>query len=84
MRFRFTKHARGKFKKIAIAGIEVTEKQVKRTVRSPIKLENRADGTYIAMRLLDENHVLRVIYRIADSTRVIITFYPGRRKAYGI
>lgn len=84
MRFRFTKHARGKFKKIAKTGIDVTEKQVKRTVRLPIKLEDRADGTYIAMRLLDESHVLRVVYRIEDSVRVVITFYPGRRKQYGI
>ncbi len=84
MRFHFTKHAKQKFLRVRKAGFKITQKQVKQTVSSPLKVENRFDGTYIATTIIDKMHVLRVVYRTENDIIVIITFYPGRRKAYEI
>ena len=84
MHFRYTKHARGKFQKVKEAGYSINRKQVEQTILLPKKSEGKPDGTIIAMDLLDEKHVLRVVYRYENDIIIIITFYPGRRKAYEI
>lgn len=84
MRFRYTRHARGKFKKIKKAGYSVKRKQVEQTIINPARVEQKSDELFIAMTLLDEKHVLRVVYRFENDIIVIITFYPGRRKSYEI
>ncbi len=84
MRFHFTKHAQEKILRVRQAGFLVTQLVVKQAVSKPMKVEDRLDGTHIAMTVLNSNHVLRVVYRIDGDIMVIITLYPGRRKAYGI
>lgn len=84
MPFHFTKHARHKFILVRKAGFSISQKQVKQTVSSPLRVEDRQDGTYIAMTLIDKKHILRVVYKHENDIIVIITFYPGRRKAYEI
>lgn len=84
MRFHFTKHAKGKFLRVQKAGFKITQKQVKQTILFPLKVEDRPDNTHIATTLIDKTHVLRVVYRTQNDIIIIITFYPGRRKAYEI
>jgi hypothetical protein len=36
----------------------------------------------IAQRAITDRHVLRVVYREEGDSRVVITFYPGRRMRY--
>lgn len=84
MRFHFTKHAQEKLVLIQQAGFLVTQALVKEAISKPIHVEDRLDGTHIAMVLLNRNHVLRVVYRIDGDIIIIITLYPGRRKAYEI
>ncbi len=84
MQFHFTKHAQEKIARIRQAGFLVTQLLVKEAISKPIRVEDRLDGTHIAMVILNSNHVLRVVYRIDGDIIVIITLYPGRRKAYGI
>ena len=84
MRYHFTKHAKEKFARMRQSGFSVTQKKVKDTIAAPLKSEPRDDGTVIATSLLDEPHVLRVVYRVDRDIIVIITFYPGRRKAYAV
>ena len=84
MKFHFTKHARQKFLRMEKAGFTISQKQVKQSVFHPLKVEDRQDATYIAMTLIDNHHVLRVVYRTESDIIIIITFYPGRRKAYEI
>jgi len=36
----------------------------------------------IAQKVIDDEHVLRVVYEIEGDEIVIVTFYPGRRKRY--
>jgi hypothetical protein len=57
---------------------------VKTAVLKPIRIESRLDGTNIAMVYLNKIHVLRVVYRVDSDIIIVITIYPGRRKAYGI
>jgi hypothetical protein len=84
MRYHFTKHAQEKIERIRKAGFLITHSTVKQAISKPIRIEDRLDGTRIAMTFLNRNHVLRVVYRIDDDIIVIITLYPARRKAYGI
>ena len=84
MKFHFTKHAISKFLKTRKAGFSITRKQIKQTIISAKRVEDRPDKTSIAMTVIDDNHVLRVVYRRENDIIVIITFYPGRRKAYEI
>jgi hypothetical protein len=51
------------------------------TVRSPDKIAIEEDK-FIAQKRLDENLVLRVVYREFNAFILIITLYPGRRSRY--
>ena len=84
MQIYFTKHARKKFLISKVAGFRITKTRVKNAVISPLKLQDRQDGTFIATVPFDEKHVLRVVYRIESDIIVIITFHPGRRKRYEV
>lgn len=84
MRFHFTHHAKVKFIKTRKAGFKITQNQVRQTIKSPLKTKDRLDGTFIATTLIDKSHVLRVVYKMEGDIIVIITFYPGRRKAYDV
>lgn len=66
----FTKHALEKFALLERHGFSVSKEQVRGTVESPDLV-------------IDREHVLRVVYRQEGSMKVIITFYPGRKKQYG-
>ncbi len=84
MKMRFTHHARQKFFLVRTYGFSITQTMVKRTLHSPIRVDVRTDGTLVAMSLFDKDHVLRVAHRYEGDIIVIITFYIGRKKAYGV
>ena len=84
MRFRFTKHVSEKLILLKRFRFKITKKQIKETINNPLKVEDKDTDLHIATSLLDENHVLRVVYRFESDIIVIITCYPGRRKAYEI
>jgi hypothetical protein len=62
--------------------ISINRNLVIETVRSPDRLETGEDDKLIAQRRLDENLVLRVVYREFNIFILIITLYPGRRSRY--
>lgn len=82
MRIRFTKHAIEKFVVLRRHGVLVSRNKVLRTVTSPETIDYRREPLRIAQSNLDAAHVLRVVYRTEEATRVIITFYPGRKSQY--
>jgi len=84
MRIRFTKHAKEKFILMRQSGFPVLRKEVVQTIKTPVKIEERTDGTSIVTSIYDPTHVLRVVYRIENAIIIVITFYPGRRKAYEV
>lgn len=51
-------------------------------VKNPEKVLPGKHGRLIAQEVLDEEHLLRVIYEDKGKEIVIITFYPARRERY--
>ncbi len=84
MNIRFTKHAVEKIERIRKAGFSITKLDIISTIKQPLRTESRADDTTISSSLIDQTHILRVVYRIDHDIIVVITCYPGRRKAYGL
>lgn len=84
MKIRYTFHAEQKFTLLRQSGFSISKRRILQTVASPVKVEDRADGTYIATSLIDKIHVLRVVYKKERDIIIIITFYPGRGKAYDL
>lgn len=78
----YTHHAKEKFEVLRKHGFTVSPNQVEETVLRPDKVIPRPSGRLIAQKEITERHVLRVVYREEDETRVVITFYPGRRERY--
>lgn len=78
----YPSHARAKFVILRRYGFEVTPDQVRETVLSPEKVIAQPGGRFIAQKIITDRHVLRVVYRVEGTTRVVITFYPGRRERY--
>ena len=52
------------------------------TVQSPDKLEAGEEDKLIAQKGLNEELVLRVVYREFNAFILIITLYPGRKSRY--
>lgn len=80
----FTKHAVEKFKILEEHGIKIIERQVIDTLFKSLRVEPREDGTFIASSSLTKKHILRVIYKKEKQSLKVITFYPARRKDYGL
>ncbi|MBI4277526.1 MAG: DUF4258 domain-containing protein [Armatimonadetes bacterium] len=83
---RYTRHAHNKFEILRRLGFQVTPEQVEDTVLAPerVTADPRGRGRFIAQKRIAERHVLRVVYREEGETRVVITFYPGRRERYEV
>ena len=78
----YTAHAQGKFEILKRHGFEVTPDQVEETVLSPDQVIPQPGCRFIARKRITAQHVLRAVYREEGETRVVITFYPGRRERY--
>lgn len=63
-------------------GFHISEEIVVDTVLNPDKVDIGRKGRLIAQRVIDERHVLGVVYEEKDNEIVIVTFYPRRRKRY--
>ena len=80
---RFTHHAENKFEILARHGFNLAKSLVVLTIEEPELIDTRRSPLLIAQRRIDDNHVLRVVYRKEeDGDLVVITFYPGRRNQY--
>ncbi len=78
----YTRHARTKFEILKQYGFEVTPAQVEETILNPERVIPQPEDRFIAQKTLSAKHVLRVVFRYHGETRVVITFYPGRRERY--
>ena len=78
----FTKHAKEKFGILKRHGFIVSKKLVVDTVKNPNRTDYSRWPLKIAQREFDKTRVLRVVYKEADSQKIIITFYPGRKDQY--
>jgi hypothetical protein len=79
---RFSDHAQSKMEILAKHAVTLDPNFVIETVQSPDKLETGGEDKLIAQKQLNENLVLRVVYREFNAFILIITLYPGRRSRY--
>jgi len=82
-KIRFTKHALEKFKFLKEYSFEINREQVIEAILNPNRLD-RKNNQFFALKILDSKHCLRVVYEKRKGFLVIITFYPVRRKRYGL
>lgn len=78
----FTKHAKEKFRILEKHKFRVTKNQVINTINKPELIDRSRLPLFIAQRGIDANYVLRVVYREENSNKIVITFYPARKKQY--
>ena len=78
----FTKHAREKFKILEIHSFVISQEEVIKTVETPDLIDRSRLPLFIAQKSITNSHVLRVVYKIESGVKIIITFYPGRKKQY--
>ena len=82
MKITFTNHAKRKFKILEEHEFRVTKKQVEGVVRNPESILEGERNRFIAQKVLDNDHLLRVIFEKENKEIKIITFYPARRERY--
>ncbi|MBO8183274.1 MAG: DUF4258 domain-containing protein [Archaeoglobus sp.] len=64
------------------ARVCIKRRRVIKTLEEPDSVKIGRKGRLIAQRVLDEEHLLRVVYEEKDNEVVVITFYPARRERY--
>jgi hypothetical protein len=80
---RFTDHALLKMELLNKHGFKVDEELVRNVVAHSDRIDkgHRA-GRVVAQKVIDADHILRVVYEEWVDYILIITMYPGRRKRY--
>ena len=78
----FTKHAKEKFEILKDHKFIITKTQVIETIDNPDFIDYSKRPLLIAQRKISSTHVLRVVYKKKYNNKIIITFYPGKRKHY--
>ena len=79
---RISKHAHSKLEVLASRSLAISLDFVVDTVRNPDRREIGQEGRLIAQKSLNENLVLRVVYREFNALIVVITLYPGKKARY--
>ena len=82
MQVRFTTHALQKFTVLRRHGLRVSKRQVVQAVEKPDRVDYSRLPLLVAQIGWDKRRVLRVVYKIKESTIVVVTFYPGKRSQY--
>ncbi len=78
----FSTHAEDKFLILKRHGFVVSKRKVLETLKNPDKVEPGYKGRKVAQKIIDETHVLRVVFEEMSDKMRVITFYPGRRDRY--
>jgi hypothetical protein len=82
-RIRFTKHSNEKFAFLLRYGFVVNKRGIIRTISKPVRVDRKGEQV-LAMREINDKYALRVVYERRNGIIIVITFYPVRRKEYGI
>lgn len=80
---KFTKHAYEKFSFLKRYGFEVDEKVVRQAVGHPTRVDRRGDQL-LALKPIDEEHAIRVVYEEVNDNIVVVTFYPVKRERFNV
>lgn len=82
MPIHFTRHAQEKFSILKRHHYIVTKEQVAAALQNPEVIDDTRSPLLIAQKSIDDQHVLRVVYKHEGNLKIIITFYPGRKSQY--
>lgn len=82
-KIRFTKHASDKFRLVGAYGFDVTEAVVIDTIMAPARVDEK-DGQVLAVKPLDDEFALRVVYIRMNDNISVVTFYPVKRARYNV
>ena len=78
----FSNHAEDKFSILQQHGFIITKDIISDAVKNPDIILPGYRNRKIAQKVIDENHIIRVVFEDFPDKIKIITFYPGRRKRY--
>jgi len=82
-RIRFTRHAHHKFELLKKYGFSVSEDTVREAVTNPSRLDGR-DDQLLALKPINPEYAIRVVYKIVNDNIVVVTFYPVRRERFSV
>ena len=82
-RIRLTKHARDKFEFLRRYGFDISERSIRGAVASPSRVDRR-DDELLALKPLDREYAIRVVYKMANGNIVVLTFYPVKRERFNV
>ena len=78
----FTDHAMRKFEILKRLGLSVSMRRVVKVVENPERVDVGWKGRFIASAKLNRERVLRVVYERVGDRKLVVTFYPARRRRY--
>lgn len=78
----FSSHAERKFDILKQHGFYISKTTIIAALERPDKVEQGYRGRKIAQMVLDEEHVIRIIFEDIHDTLKVVTFYPARRERY--
>lgn len=84
MKITFSKHiTHDKIPLLKSRGFLITKKQIREVITNSDHLDRKSDyPKIIASKALDQNHVLRVVYKIDNDIIKAITVYPAEKGRY--
>lgn len=78
----FSLHALKKIQILSNHKIFVDKNLITKIITKPGKIESGYKNRLVAQGILDDKHVLRIVYEENEEEIKIITIYPGRRSRY--
>ena len=78
----FSSHAENKFDILKKHGFDISKTTIIAALDSPDTVEPGYRGRKIAQGVLDEEHVIRIVFEDFNDTVKVVTFYPARRERY--
>ena len=82
-KIRFTRHAREKFELLKKYGFEISQATVEEAIGKPHLVE-RKDDQVLALKPLDPEYAVRVVYKMVNDNIVVLTFYPVKRRRFDV
>ena len=82
-RVKFAEHAHGKFALLRKYGFEIDESTVRCVIENPSRLDSRGNQL-LALKPMDQEHAVRVVYEKVNDNIVVITFYPVKRVRFHV
>jgi hypothetical protein len=76
----FAPYAKRKFDILKRHDVVVERADVIDAVLRPDKVDRSHKAFVIAEKSIENDHLLRVVYKREEDTNVIVTFYPARRQ----